>query len=390
VSSEVLEAGRELVVVGRAGVGLDNVDVAAATRLGVVVVNAPESNVVSAAEHTMALILSLARHVPQAHAALVAGRWERSRWEGTELDGKTLGIVGLGRVGALVARLAQGFGMRTVAHDPYTSAERARVMGVELMALEKLAAEADFLTVHLPKTQETVGLVGKELLDKAKPGLRVINTARGGSESVRSYLGLVERLGRCAASLSDGLPGRLDVTYAGALASEETGILTLALLKGVFAAGTEEPVSYVNAPRLAEERGLEVVESTTATSPEYVSLVTVRSSAHSIAGTLSAGGRSPGAKVERIVMIDDHIVDVPFAPNLLVVRNDDRPGMVGLVGTALGEAGLSIQSMAVGQSPAAATALMALSTDHPVPDELLGRLRSCEGILAVHRLLSDG
>lgn len=468
VTGALLDAARDLVVVGRAGVGLDNVDVAAATERGVMVVNAPESNILSAAEHAMALLLAMARHIPQAHGALVAGRWERSRWEGTELAGKTLGVLGLGRIGALVAQRAHAFGMHLIAHDPYISVERARLMGITLVGLEQLVAESDFLTIHLPKTAETTGLVGKELLDKARPGLRIVNAARGGvldeealadalssgrvagaaldvfasepctdsplfampqvvvtphlgastteaqdkageqiaaqvilalagdfvpyavnlaargaSEAVRPYLALTEQLGQCLVALCDGLPPRLEVTYAGALGSEETGILTLSLLKGTFAAGTEEPVSYVNAPRLAGERGLEVTESSTATAHEYVSLVTVSGGGHSISGTLA--GRSP---VERIVAIDGHVVDVPVAANMLAVRNDDRPGMVGVVGTALGEADLSILSMAVGQSPVASTALMVLTTDRPVPTEVLGRLSQADGILDVHRLLS--
>jgi D-3-phosphoglycerate dehydrogenase len=471
VTAEVLAAAPDLVVVGRAGVGLDNVDVAAATSRGVMVVNAPESNILSAAEHAMALLLSLARNIPQAHAALVAGRWERSKWEGIELSGKTLAVLGLGRIGALVAQRAHSFGMRIIAHDPYVSPERARSMGIELVELDQLVAEADFLTIHLPKTPETAGLVGKELLGKAKAGMRVVNAARGGvldeealadaissghiggaaldvfasepctesplfalpqvvvtphlgastaeaqdkageqiaeqvvlalagdfvpyavnlaargaSEAVRPYLGLTERLGRCIAALCEGLSSPIEVTYAGALASEDTGILTLSLLKGVFAAGSDEPVSYVNAPRLAEERGLEVVESSNATSRDYVSLVTVTAVGHSVAGTLTGYAT---AERERIVMIDDHSVDVPVAENLLVVRNDDRPGMVGVVGTALGEAGLSILSMAVGQSPVAETALMVLTTDRPVPSEVLEGLRHSEGILSAHRLLTE-
>src|SRR3954468_21923572 len=180
VSAEVLAAGRDLMVVGRAGIGLDNVDTDAATRQGVMVVNAPQSNIVSAAEHTMALLLAQARNVPQAHAALKAGRWERSRWEGVELADKTLGIVGLGRIGKLVAQRAAAFGMRLVAYDPYISAERARQMNVDLLSLDQVVAESDFLTVHLPKTKETTGIIGRDLLLKAKPTLRVINVARGG------------------------------------------------------------------------------------------------------------------------------------------------------------------------------------------------------------------
>ncbi|MGH9116022.1 MAG: phosphoglycerate dehydrogenase, partial [Acidimicrobiales bacterium] len=340
VTAEVLEAGDDLVVVGRAGIGLDNVDVAAATRRGVMVVNAPQSNVLSAAEHTMALLLAQARNVPQAHAALVAGRWERSRWEGVELHGKTLGVVGLGRVGALVAQRAAAFGMRLVAYDPYVSAEKAKQMGAELVSLDDLMAQADFVTIHLPKTAETVGLIGTDVLAKAKRGLRLVNTARGGivdekalaqavqdgvvagaaldvfesepatgsplfeldrvvvtphlgastreaqdkagvtiaeqvqlalagefvplavniaaevPEAVRPWMPVAERLGRFWAALARELPAVLDVEYQGGLADHDTRILTLAALKGLFAVATDEPVSYVNAHQLADERGL--------------------------------------------------------------------------------------------------------------------------------------
>ncbi len=180
VTAEVIEAGTDLQVVGRAGIGLDNVDVDAATRRGVMVVNAPQSNILSAAEHAMALLLAQARNIPQAHAALVAGKWERSKWEGVELHGKTLGVVGLGRIGALVAQRALAFGMRLCAYDPYVSADRARQMGVELLSLDDLVAESDFLTIHLPKTPETAGLIDAEVLAEAKAGIRIVNAARGG------------------------------------------------------------------------------------------------------------------------------------------------------------------------------------------------------------------
>ncbi len=468
VDADALTAGSDLVVVGRAGIGVDNVDVATATRRGVMVVNAPQSNILSAAEHTMALLLAQARNLPQAHAALVAGKWERSRWEGVELHGKTLGIVGLGRVGALVAQRAHSFGMRLCAYDPFVSTERARQMGVTMTSLEDLMAQADFVTVHLPKAPETLGLIGKDLLAVAKPGLRIINTARGGivdedalaeavrsgrlagagidvfatepttssplfeldtvvvtphlaastreaqdkagvtiaeqvllalagdfvplavnvgageaSETVRPFLPLAERLGRIFASLNDGLPDRLDIEYQGALAGYDTRILTLSILKGLFAAGTEEPVSYVNAPQLAEERGLEVRESTTTSARDFVNLVTLRGPEHAVAGTLAGVRAEP-----RIVMVDDHTVEVPPARHMLVVRNDDRPGMIGVVGLALGEAEVSISSMAVGPSAHASTALMVLSTDRPTPGDVLGRLARADGILDVHSVTS--
>ena len=468
VTAQVLAGGTDLVVVGRAGIGLDNVDVAAATERGVMVVNAPQSNILSAAEQAMALLLAQARNIPQAHAALVAGKWERSKWEGVELHGKTLGVVGLGRVGALVAQRALAFGMRLVAYDPFVSADRARHMGVELLDLDTLFGEADFVTVHLPKNQETLGLIGKDLLSRAKPGMRIINTARGGivdeealaeairsgrvqgagldvfatepttesplfelasvvvsphlgastaeaqdkagvtiaeqvilalagdfvpfavnvaatdvSETVRPFMGLAEQLGRILSCLNDGLPDALEIEYQGGLAGAGTGILTLSVLKGLFAEGTTEPVSYVNAPQLAAERGLEVRETSTVTAHDFVNLVTLRCGDHSVAGTL-AGPRSE----PRLVMVDDHTVEVPPAPHMVVVRNDDRAGMIGAVGTVLGEAGVSISSMAVGPSATGNTALMVLSTDRPVPQGALARLRETPGISDVHTVRS--
>jgi len=463
VTADVLAAAPELVVVGRAGIGLDNVDVAAATARGVMVVNAPQSNILSAAEHTMALLLAQARNVPQAHNALVHGKWERSRWEGVELHGKTLGIVGLGRIGTLVAQRALSFGMRLVAYDPYVSADRARQLGVELLALEDLVAQADFVTLHVAKSKETVGLIGRDLLARARPELRIINVSRGGivdeealaeairegrvagaaldvfaaepttssplfeldsvvvtphlgastreaqdkagttiaeqvalalagefvpfavnvdaseaSEAVRPFLPLTEQLGRIFASLTAAAVDVIDVAYQGGLADHDTRILTLSLLKGFLAAATHDPVSFVNAPQVASERGLTWRESKTPTSPDYVNLVTVRGGGHSVAGTI-AGVRSE----PRIVMVDDHSVDLPPAHHLLIVRNDDRPGMIGAVGTVVGAAGINIVNMAIGQSPRGTTALMALSTSEEVPAHVLDQLRDAPGILDV-------
>ena len=466
VDETVLDAGTDLVVVGRAGIGLDNVDVAAATRRGVMVVNAPQSNVLSAAEHTLALLISQARNVPQADADLKAGNWRRSRWEGVELHGKTLGILGLGRVGGLVAQRALAFGMHLVAHDPYVSAERARQMGVEMAAsVEELVAEADFLTIHLPRTPETEGLVGRDLLARAKPGIRIVNTARGGivdedalhdalvsgrvagaaldvfdeepttksplfeldtvvvtphlgastveaqdkagqtiaeqvilalrgdfvpyavnvaageaSETVRRFLPLGERLGRLFTALAGGLVETLEVCYEGQVADYDCRILTLSVLKGVFSPVVEEPVSFVNAPQLAEERGLAVRETKSSSARDFVNLISLRGriagrDAH-VAGTLAGRMETP-----RIVGIDDHAVDVPPARYMLVVRNDDRPGMIGRVGVTLGDAGVNIADMALGRGETGEHALMVLSTDSPVAPEVVERLRDQDGIL---------
>ncbi len=460
VTAEVLDAGTDLVVVGRAGIGLDNVDVEAATARGVMVVNAPQSNVLSAAEHTMALLLAQARNVPQAHAALVEGRWERSRWTGVELSDKTLGVIGLGRIGKLVAQRALAFGMRLVAYDPFVSPDRARQMSVELVDLETLMATADFVTIHVAKTPDTVGLIDAELLAKAKPGIRIVNVARGGiideaalaaaiasghvggaaidvfaaepttesplfgldsvvvtphlgastheaqdkagdtiaeqvglalagdfvpfavnvsaaeaSETVRPFLPMAERLGELFGSFSGGGITTLDVEYQGQLAGYDTRILTLSLLKGYFGRISDQSVSYVNAPQLAAESGVNVRETATTTAQDYVNLITVRGGSHALGGTLVGLRGEP-----RIVMVDDHTVDVPPARHLLIVRNDDRPGVIGTVGTLLGEAGINIADMDVGQSSSGDSALMVLATAQAVTPDVVARLLAADGI----------
>jgi len=466
VTAEVLEAGTDLVVVGRAGIGLDNVDVETATRRGVMVVNAPQSNILSAAEHTLALMLAQARNIPQAHAALRAGKWERAKWEGVELHGKTLGIIGLGRVGSLVAQRAHAFAMRLVAWDPFVSPERARQMNVELMELDDLVRQADFITVHLPKTPDTVGLIGPDLLAKAKPGLRVVNTARGGivdeealaaavgdgiiagaaldvfaaepttesplfaldavvvtphlgastveaqdkagvtiaeqvllalagdfvpfavnvaaaeaSETVRPFMALAERLGQLFGSLVGGAPPTVEIEYLGQLADYDTRVLTLSILKGLFSQSSEEQVTYVNAPQLAVERGVEIRETKTSASHDYVNLISLRGAGHGIAGTLAGLRGEP-----RIVMLEDHTVEVPPASYMLVVRNEDRPGMIGAVTSTLGAAGINISDMHLGRSPAGEVALMVLATDEPASDDVLERLRGEPGVASVHLL----
>jgi D-3-phosphoglycerate dehydrogenase len=463
VTAEVLAAATDMVVVGRAGIGLDNVDVEAATAAGVMVVNAPQSNILSAAEHTMALLLSQARNVPQAHAALKAGRWERSKWEGVELADKTLGIVGLGRIGKLVAQRASAFGMRLIAFDPFVSADRAAALNIQMVELEDLVQRADFVTLHLAKTKETVGLIGADLLAKAKPGIRIVNVARGGivdedaladairggvvagaaldvfaaepttesplfaldevvvtphlgastreaqdkagdtiadmvllalagdfvpfavnvsaaeaSETVRPFLPLAERLGRLWSSLADTGAPVLEVEYQGQLADYDTRILTLSVLKGALAGTTEQSVSYVNAPQIAEERGLEVRSSSTSSTGDFVNLIVVRGGEHAIAGTLAGPKGDP-----RVTMIDDLKVDLPPARHLLVVRNDDRPGMIAAVATALADAGINIDDMHLGHSEEGAAAMQVLATTPAVPSDLRATLAGLDGILSV-------
>ena len=460
VDSDLLERAENLKVIGRAGIGLDNVDVDAATKQGVLVVNAPQSNVLSAAEHTMALLLAQARNVPQAHNALVGGSWERERWQGVELHGKTLGIVGLGRVGTLVAQRASAFGMRIVAFDPYIAPTRAAQMGVELVdTVEEICRRADFITIHLPKTSETAGIIGDHELGLVRPGARIVNTARGGlidedallrglesgrvagasidvfdgepvtdhplfglpnvvvtphlgastaeaqdkvglaiaeqlllalrgdfvpyavnvdvgsdiPEAVRSYLHLAERLGRVAVALTGaGIEG-LRFEYHGGIAEHDTRALTLAGLKGAFSAVVHEPVTFVNAPLIAEERGITVEESKSSQSLDYVNLVEVRAEAKG--ETVSVAGVLVGKRdTERLVRVYGYDIDMAFADNMVFFRYEDRPGVVGIVGTLLGDSGVNIANMQVGRQTEGGEALMALAVDSPIPEPILARI----------------
>ncbi len=460
VSADVIAAGVGLVVVGRAGIGLDNVDVDAATRHGVMVVNAPQSNTLSAAEHTMALLLAQARNVPQAHAALVEGRWERSKWTGVELADKTLGIIGLGRIGKLVAQRALAFGMKLVGYDPFVAPERAKQLSVELLELDELLAASDFITIHVAKTPETVGLLNAERLAKAKPGLRIVNVARGGiivesdladairsghlggaaldvfdkeptttsplfdlpqvvvtphlgastreaqdkagetiaeqvelalagdfvpfavnvaaaevTETVRPFLSLAEKLGALFAGLSPRLPAEIEIEFAGEIGGYDNRLTELSLVKGLLTVISDRPVSYVNAGDVAKEHGMKFRSTTTTTSVDYVNTITVRGGDHSAAGTLT--GKAGDA---RIVMVDDHTVDLPPAAHMLVVRNDDRPGVIGRVGTILGEAEVNITDMNVGRSRDDVGALMVIATGQPVPADVAQRLVDADGV----------
>jgi D-3-phosphoglycerate dehydrogenase / 2-oxoglutarate reductase len=465
VTAGVVEAGRNLKVIARAGIGLDNVDVEAATRRGVMVVNAPQSNVLSAAEHTLALILALARNVPQADAALRAGGWERERFQGVELHGKTLGVIGLGRVGTMVAQRSLSFGMRLIAFDPYVSRDRARGLGIELMPdLGALLVQSDVITVHLPRTAETEGLLGERELALMKEGARLINTARGGivdevaleaalrsgrlggaaldvfadepvtehplfglpsvvvtphlgaatreaqdkaglaiaemvhlalrgefvpyavnvaaaevAEEVRPFLPLAERLGRILTALAEGAMRSVTIDYVGRIAERDTRVVTLAALVGVLAEVVHEPVSFVNAPTIARERGLEVAERRSAEAQDYVNLVVLR--ADTEAGDVAVGGTLVGPRhAERLVRLYEFDIDIAPADHMAVFRYEDRPGVIGTVGTILGQAGVNIGSMEVGRTEAGGLALMCLTVDSPIPPEALDRITSAVGM----------
>lgn len=465
VDAEALAAAPRLRVVARAGIGLDNVDVGAATARGVLVVNAPLANVVSAAEHAIALLLACARNVAVADRVLKGGSWARSRFTGVELAEKTAGVVGLGRIGVLVAQRLSAFGMRLLAYDPYVSAARAGQIGVRLVSLEDLLRESDFITIHLPRTAETVGLIGKAELELVKPTVRLVNAARGGlvdedalvaalaegrvagagvdvfttepttssplfafdsvvvtphlgastqeaqekaglavarsvrlallgdfvpdavnvqiggvvAEEVRPALPLVEKLGQILTGLAGELPASLTVDVRGELAAHDVGVLRLAALRGLFAAVVAEPVSYVNAPLLADERGLAVELRTCAESPDHRSVLTLGGvlgdgSPVSVSGTLS-GPRM----VEKLTAVDGLGIDVPPAEHLLFLRYTDRPGVVGRVGALLGNAGVNIAAMQVARSQAGGETLMALTIDTAVPAEVVAAVGGAVG-----------
>jgi D-3-phosphoglycerate dehydrogenase len=457
VTADVLEHAERLRVVARAGIGLDNVDVEAATRRGVMVVNAPQSNVISAAEHTLALLLAQARNVPRADAALRAGKWERSAWEGVELAGKTIGVIGIGRVGALVAHRAAAFGMRVIAYDPYVSSDRAKEMGVDVMpTLEALLVQADFVTIHLPRTPETEGLIGAHELSLMKPGARLVNTARGGivdedalakaleggqlggaaldvfavepttdsplfaldtvvatphlgastreaqdkagttvaemvrlalsgefvpyavnvsagaevSEIVRPFVPLSERLGALLAGLADGGVRSIECAYMGRIAEADTRVLTLAILKGILSKVVHEPVSFVNAPMLARERGITVSERRSTMSEDYVSLISLH--ADTDEGPVSVGGTLVGKRdAERVMKVYDFDVEMAPAEHMVFFLYADRPGVIGTVGTILGKNGVNIATMDVGRKNEGGDALMCLTVDAPVPPDVL-------------------
>jgi D-3-phosphoglycerate dehydrogenase len=471
VDAAVVEAGANLKVIARAGIGLDNVDVEAATRRGVMVVNAPQSNILSAAEHTIALLLALARNVARADATLRSGEWDRERLQGVELHGKTLGIIGLGRVGTMVAQRALAFGMPLIAYDPYVSRERARELSIELMPdLGALLVQSDFVTVHLPRTAETEGLIGERELALMKEGARIVNTARGGivdeealagalrsgrlggaaldvfseepvtehplfelsntvvtphlgaatreaqdkagaaiaemvrlalrgefvpyavnvaaaevTEQVRPFLPLTERLGRILTGLAEAPMRRLAVDYVGRVAEADTRVLTLAAVKGALTGVVHEPVSYVNAPAIARERGLEVSERRSPESQDYVNLVVVRASTE--AGDVAVGGTLVGPRnAERLVRVYDFDIDIAPADHMVFFRYEDRPGVIGAVGTILGEAGINIASMEVGRKEAGGLALMCLTVDSPIPPEVLDRMVEAVGMKSARQV----
>ncbi|AWG50212.1 phosphoglycerate dehydrogenase [Mycobacteroides abscessus] len=464
VDAEVLAAGTKLKIVARAGVGLDNVDVKAATARGVLVVNAPTSNIHSAAEHAVTLLLATARQIPAADASLKAHTWKRSSFNGTEIFGKTVGVVGLGRIGQLFAQRLAAFGTHIVAYDPYVSAARAAQLGIELLTLDELLGRADFISVHLPKTPETAGLIGKEALAKTKPGVIIVNAARGGlideaaladairsghvrgagldvfstepctdsplfeldqvvvtphlgastseaqdragtdvaasvqlalagefvpdavnvgggvvSEEVAPWLEVVRKLGVLIGAVSEQLPTSLSVDVRGELASEDVAVLKLSALRGLFSSVIEDQVTFVNAPSIAEERGVSAEITTATESPNHRSVVDVRAvyadgSVINVAGTLSGP-----QLVQKIVQINGRNFDLRAEGVNLVINYADVPGALGKIGTVLGGAEVNIQAAQLSQDASGAAATIILRIDRTAPDAVLDEIRAAVG-----------
>ena len=463
VNKKVIEAGRKLRVIGRAGVGVDNVDVDAATRRGIIVMNTPGGNTISTAEHTFSMLMALARKIPQAHATVKAGKWDRKCFEGVELYNKTLGIIGMGRIGSEVARRAIAFGMRVLAYDPFLSLSKAKALQVEVVELDEIYSRSDFITVHVPMTDQTKGMINKHAIAKMKNGVRLINCARGGLiveadldeaiksgkvagaaldvfeteppkdspllgvdsvimtphlgastteaqesvgtevaeqiadvltggtvrnalnmptidakvlEKLRPVLSFGETMGRLLAQLAPARLERLTIEFSGKAAEWETNPIQRAILKGLLekAQGTE--INYVNAPVIADNLGLRVEEVKSAESEDYTELITLRADGHSVAGTFYGSFNNP-----RIVRINDMPVEAVPTGVLFIMRNVDRPGVVGWIGTIMGKHKINIAGMSLGRDKEGGKALTVVNLDSAPSEEVLAEIRKDKDIL---------
>lgn len=477
VNKELLKAAKRLKVIGRAGAGLDNIDVEAASKQGVIVMNAAGGNTISTAEHTMSMILSLSRNIPQADASVKAGRWERSGFMGVELYGKYLGVVGLGRIGSEVAARARAFGMRIIAYDPHLSDEKVRELdATPVTTLEELLKQADYITVHTPLTAETRGVIAEKEFALMKPGVRLINCARGGiiceeallaalksgkvggaaldvfetepptrqelirhpkvvatphlgasteeaqksvareiALSVRDYLlgqgirnavnipsvdpevlkliqpylNLAERMGGMQAQLVEGRVREVRIRYVGELVKFDMAPLTLAFIKGLLTPVLQETVNYVNAAVIARERGIKVIESKSSEVEDFANLIATTVETDLPATPLRQAGKGKltiqgtlfTRQDPRIVQIDDIRVEAIPSGWMLVVRNDDMPGMVGQFGTALGRRGINIGWMNFGRNRLGGEALMAFNVDQPISKEVLEEIRALPHVI---------
>ncbi len=461
MDAEAIQAAPKLKVIARAGVGLDNVDIKAATEAGVMVVNAPTSNVISAAELAIGHLMALSRNIPAAHSSLANGEWKRNKFSGIELYEKTIGIVGLGRIGTLVAQRLAGFEAKLIGYDPYVTQTRAEQIGVELVDLEQLMKRSDFITIHIPKTPETTGLIGKKQFEIAKSSLRIVNCSRGGiideaalfdalnsgriaaagldvfvnepptgspllslsnivltphlgastdeaqekagisvaksvrlalagdlvpdavnvaggaiDASVKPGISLAEKLGQIVAGLAHTSIVSVEFEARGEIAAHDVTVLKLAALKGLFQTMVTEQVSYVNAPLMAEQRGIEVRLTQDTRSDEYRNVTTMKAFL-SDGSVVSVGGTVIGPKHhQKVVSINGYDVELSLAENLVVMVYQDRPGIVAIYGAAFAQAGINIAGMTIARQQKGGKALSVITVDSPISNELLESLRA--------------
>ncbi|MBU1084418.1 MAG: phosphoglycerate dehydrogenase [Candidatus Omnitrophota bacterium] len=473
VTKRIIEASDKLKVIGRAGVGLDNVDVAAASKKGIVVMNAPGGNTISTAEHAFSLMLSLSRNIPQADQSVKSGKWDRKKFMGVELYGKTLGVIGMGRIGTEFAKRASSFGMKIMAFDPFLSEDKAKTLSVEPVDMDTLLRNSDFITIHTPLTKETTHLLDEKAFNKMKKGVRIINAARGGIidekalakginsgkvagaaldvfetkakppidspvagmekvittphlgastneaqvnvaidmakavsdallgkgfrnaanipsmgeealEHIRPYVNLAERLGSIQTQLIDEPIRGITVKYIGEIAALDTAVVTRALIKGIFNPILEEEVNYVNALLVAKERGIKITEKKTSDITDFANLISVEfdtgKKKHFIMGTLFAN------KEPRIVKMDKFYVEAIPDGYMLVVSNNDVPGVVGKLGTQLGKHGINIAEMSFGRDKKTGKAISLLNADSRIPEEVIKKLKKEKDILDVKQV----
>lgn len=480
VTADVINAGKNLKVIGRAGAGLDNIDVAVATKKGIVAMNTPGGNTVTTAEHAMAMLLSMVRMIPQATASMKSGKWEKGKFTGIEFYNKILGIIGMGRVGSHVAKLAQGLLMNVMAYDPYLSPENAQKMGVPLVSLDELYQRADFITIHTPLTSETRNLLDAEAISKMKDGVMIINCARGGivdenalyealkcrkvaaaafdvflqepidpknplltlnnfistphlgastmeaqenvalaiAEQVvdylnrgvirnaanfpsvpqdvlprlQPYIALAEKLGAFQASICEGGINKVSIEYRGKVAELSVAPLTIAALKGLLTPILEDTVNYINAPAIAQERGIEVDESKNRDAGDYISLITitVQTSSQTSGQTSGKINRAKGAlfsrRDPRIIELNGYPLEVVPEGYMLVLSNIDKPGVVGNVGTLLGQHNINIARMHFGRDFPGGKVLSVISIDSPASPEILEKIRNLPNVLSVKQI----
>jgi len=469
VTADLLERATRLKVVGRAGSGLDNVDIPAATKKGVVVMNTPGGNTVTTAEHSIGMLFAVARNIPQAYASMKAGKWEKKKYEGVELFDKTLGVIGLGAIGGVVAGRCVGLGMKVLAYDPFISPEKAKALGVEIADLPTIWSRADFITIHSPKNKDTANLVNRETIALMKDGVRIVNCARGGivneqdlydalvsgkvaaaafdvfekeppdahpllglenfiatphlgastreaqenvatavAEQVVDYLvagtvrnavnvpsvpgdqiptlspfiNLAERMGLFLAQLVEGGLTQVAVEYSGEVANLKLEPVTLAAMKGLLTPVLEENVNYVNAPIIAKDRGIEVKVTQSSDTGEFTNLITIRvrtgkNREMRVSGTLNS------RKEPRIVQVDEFPMETVPEGEMLVLMNNDKPGVIGGIGMLMGQNGINIARMQFGRETAGGRAMSIVSVDTPVGEEVLTKVRKLPNVLTV-------